>query len=145
MNNKSKIRADVAASARTWTEDRTPGGSTIFRNHFTPDRAGRQGLIEGLLRPGAANAIQTSQLVELAEFRSARELQAAIAREREAGALICSKSGNGGGYFLAATREELRAFEKTLTRRAVSTLAALKSTRKALERLDGQTELPGVR
>jgi len=142
---KTKNARPTVAAAEQAAKKETFGSGTSFIQNSTTRSTGRQGRVAGLLRPGAANAIPTERLVELAGFRSARELQAAIAREREAGTLILSKSGDGGGYFLASTREELEAFHRTLSARALSTLAALKSTRKALDRLDGQTELPGVR
>lgn len=144
MNERQKARTDAATSTRAGAKNQA-GCASFFSPDFITARSGRQGRVAGLLRPGAANAIPTERLVELAGFRSARELQQQIARERETGALILSKSGDGGGYFLASTKEELRAFERTLTRRALSTLSALRSTRLALDRLDGQTELPGVR
>ena len=142
MSRQQKARSTVAAAEQA-AKEKTSGGGTSFEDQFITARAGRQGRVSGLLRAGADQAIPTRELVTLAGFRSARELQQEIAREREDGALILSKSD--GGYFLASTREELEAFHRTLSARALSTLAALKSTRKALDRLDGQTELPGAR
>ena len=143
MNERQKARADAATSTRAGAKNQA-GRASFFSSNFSTGGAGRQGRVTGLLRPGVANAIPTRELVALAGFRSARELQQQIAREREAGALILSKSGDGGGYFLASTRDELEAFHRTLSARALSTLAALKSTRKALDRIDGQTEMEGV-
>lgn len=143
-SKKQETRPTVAAVERTETKKRTPAAATIFTNQFTTGDTGRQGRVSGLLRPGAANATPTARLVQMSGFRSAREMQQEIAREREAGALILSKPGDGGGYFLASTRDELEAFHRTLSARALSTLAALKSTRLALDRIDGQTELEGV-
>ena len=106
------------------------------------------GRIEALLRHGEKNAIATQDLVKLAEARTARDLQSDIEQERIAGALILSKGGHGGGYFLPAEgeagRQEIAAFIRTLNARAVSTQRTLKAARRALASLDGQGQIEGV-
>lgn len=94
------------------------------------------------LKRGEKNAISSKNLVMLSGFRSVRDLQAEIAREREAGALILSTCRHGGGYFLPADGEEgkkeISAFVATLAARAVNTLRAMKHAKRALKTLDGQ-------
>ena len=62
-----------------------------------------------------------------------------------AGALILSKSGSGGGYYLPddgeAGRREIAAFVRTVNARAVNSLRTLKAARRALEIAEGQTNL----
>ncbi len=98
-----------------------------------------------MLLQGEQNAISSTELVRLTGFKSVRELQNEIARERETGALILSTCRNGGGYFLPspgeAGRREISAFVATLRARAINTLRALKAAREALEGLDGQVSL----
>ena len=96
-----------------------------------------------LLRCGEENKLSSKELARLAGFSTSRALQAQIAAERSAGALILSSSA--GGYFRPAPGEqgkrELAAFEATLRRRAISTLAALHATRAALAQVEGQQML----
>lgn len=98
-----------------------------------------------MLLQGEQNALPSGELVRLTGFKSVRELQNEIAREREAGALILSSCRGGGGYFLPAPGEagqrEISAFVATLRARALNTLRVLKAAREALEGLDGQVSL----
>lgn len=55
-------------------------------------------MIWELLPQGEEDAISTRMLVYMIGFRSARDLQFQVAREREAGKLILSTSK--GGYFI---------------------------------------------
>ena len=99
----------------------------------------QDGLVQRHLRRGAENAIPTSELLRLTGYANARQLQAQIEVERAGGALICSRSGRPGGYFIAENRDELLAFQHTLRRRALSTLRTLRATRRALMNVEGQT------
>ena len=105
----------------------------------------KPGFVEAFLPQGEANAVCTAQLVALTGYRSSRELQKEIERERAAGALILSRSGDGGGYFLPDTGEagkrEIAAFVRTVNARAVNSLRTLKAARRALAELDGQEEM----
>lgn len=139
---KTKRNARPAGSAAERAEAGTALTSKIPYNNFTISFTGKQGLIESLLLQGEENALPSGELVRLTGFRSVRELQNEIAREREAGALILSTCRNGGGYFLPsdgdAGKREIAAFVATLKARALNTLRALKAAREALESLDGQ-------
>ena len=114
-------------------------------NNFIISSSRKQGFIETLLLQGEQNAISSSELVNLTGFKSFRELQNEIAREREAGALILSTCRGGGGYFLPsdgeAGKREIASFVATLRARALNTLKALAAAREALEGLDGQVSL----
>lgn len=108
----------------------------------------KQGRVESLLNHGAGNAIPTSELVELAGFKTSRQLQAQVEAERLDGALILSTSKRGGGYYLPADgpegRKEINDFIRTLNARALNTLRTLKAARRALTQLDGQQIMRGV-
>lgn len=98
--------------------------------------------IASLLPVGKENAIPTSELVILAGCSSARELQQYIARERKAGAVICSSTT--GGYFLPANHAEVSEFCKSLENRARNTFIAIQSARRALAVPEGQQVIEGV-
>lgn len=93
-------------------------------------------VIAGLLPVGKENAVSTEDLVRAVGCSSARELQQCIAQERNAGAIICSSTT--GGYYLPANHAEIAEFCKTLESRAVNTLKALRSARRAMRMTDGQ-------
>lgn len=136
MTAKQKTRSDAATSERARVET-AAGQAAISDSDFITAAAGRQaGFVEALLPQGEAHAIPTRQLVALCGYRSARELQKQIERERMAGALILSKSGDGGGYYLPdsgeAGRREIAAFVQTVNARAVNSLRTLKAARRAL-------------
>lgn len=88
MSKQKKKAAPVLAHRERQTETAVLSETTISQNHYTKTREQEQGFIESLLPQGEANALSSRELVQLAGFRSVRELQAEIAREREAGALI---------------------------------------------------------
>lgn len=88
-------------------------------------------LIERLLPVGKENAITTQDLVKLSGCGSARELQQRIAYEREQGAIICS--GSGRGYWRPKDRQEIQEFVHTMNARALNTLKAVKSAKRALK------------
>lgn len=94
------------------------------------------GLIESLLPRGEKHAIPAQRLVDLTRFKTVRQLQKQIEAERSRGALILSSSS--GGYFLPENKAEIRRFEKTLTRRALSTFRTLRTARAALRVVEGQ-------
>lgn len=83
---KTKRNARPAGSAAERAEAGTALTSKIPYNNFTISVNGKQGLIESLLLQGEENALPSGELVRLTGFRSVRELQNEIAREREAGA-----------------------------------------------------------
>lgn len=91
------------------------------------------GQIVDLLLAGRENAIPSKDLAKLAGLSSVRELQRLIARERATGAVILSTCESGGGYFLPACQDEIRAFVRTLDARAKNTNCALRSARAALK------------
>ena len=92
--------------------------------------------ITDYLPTGKENAIPSKTLAEILGFDTVRELQKAIERERQAGAVILSTCTEGGGYFLPANETEIREFIRTLSNRAKNTRRSMES---ALDALDGMT------
>lgn len=101
----------------------------------------RPGFVESVLQKGEGSAIPSDELVRLMGYRSVRELQKQIEKERAQGALILSSSS--GGYFLPADRAEVERYILTLRRRALSTLRTLRAARQALRVCEGQEVLEG--
>ena len=98
--------------------------------------------IADLLPVGKENAISTKALAQLVRCNTVRDLQQCIAKERKAGAVICSSTT--GGYYLPANRNETAEFCKSLENRAKNTFIAIQSARRALEMPEGQQVIEGV-
>lgn len=94
------------------------------------------------LRYGRENAIPSKALAEALGFRSVRDLQKAVERERAAGAVILSDPC-GGGYYLSDDPDELRRFTRTLNSRAKNTVKAAQSAQMALDAATGQDSIEG--
>lgn len=97
--------------------------------------------ISEYLPTGKENAIPSRALAEILGFDTVRELQKAIERERQAGAVILSTCTEGGGYFLPANETEIREFIRTLSNRAKNTRRSMESALDALDGMTGQMRL----
>lgn len=73
---------------------------------------------------GVDHAIKTENLMALSRLNN-RELRQAIENERKAGALICSKTGTGGGYFLATSIVDVTTYVRQQENRIKSQETAL--------------------
>ena len=94
-------------------------------------------MITDFLRHGAENAIKGPELARRAGYTTTRDMQHAIHIDRENGELILS---SGAGFFLPSDDEqqakrEIERFIGSLSSRARSTLAVLKTAKNALKRL----------
>lgn len=69
-----------------------------------------------ILEEGAENARTGKEICKQLHMK-ARDLTAAIQRERQAGLPICASSGNKPGYFLAANKDEMQRYCKSLSHR----------------------------
>ena len=96
----------------------------------------------GFLHYGRENAIPAKALAETLGYRSVRDLQKQIERERAAGGVILSDPC-GGGYYLSNEPAELRRFTQTLNARAKNTLKAAESAQRALDAATGQESIAG--
>ena len=130
----------VGAVERAETGNAVTGN--IPFNDFNTPKPQQQESVFSLLPQGEGNAIRAAELTRLCGFKTTRELQHAIAHEREAGALILSTCRSGGGYYRpsdgAEGKREISAFVSTLASRAINTLRALKAARRELKTVDGQ-------
>ena len=97
--------------------------------------------ITDYLPTGKENAMPSKTLAEILGFDTVRELQKAIERERQAGAVILSTCTEGGGYFLPANETEIREFIRTLSNRAKNTRRSMESALDALDGMTGQMRL----
>ena len=149
MNTREK---PVHGRNREWAEVGTTAwrGTSISEVDSTTAAGGRQlGFVESILlrvgARGASHAIRTVELVRIAGLSDTRTLQAEIERERAAGALILSRSGSPGGYFLPAEGEtgkhEIAVYVSTLRARALNTLRTIRTPKRALRVLEGQEVL----
>lgn len=64
---------------------------------------------------------------------TARQLDTALYRERKAGRIIISKTTDGGGYYLPATREEVLAFVRQQEGRIKKHASTLRAARAFLK------------
>ena len=99
-------------------------------------------LVRDSLRYGKAAAIASKPLAEALGFRSVRELQKQIERERSAGAVILSDPC-GGAYYLSDDPAELLRFTRTLEARARNTIKAAESAHSAQDAATGQESMEG--
>lgn len=101
-------------------------------------------MVAELLNKGKDNARTTDELVKACGFSSKRELTLQIAKERAAGAVICSTTADGGGYYLPNTKGEVAEFVKSMSNRAINTFKAIRAAKRYLKRIDGQMNLTGT-
>lgn len=95
-------------------------------------------MLEEMLMRGEKNAISTPDLCERLGLDDTRALRLLVAKERAAGKVILSSCH--GGYFLPIDRKEVERFVRTERKKAVSTLAALKSARRYLKETEAEAE-----
>ena len=74
-------------------------------------------MIFEILTTGAENAKTGKDICRLLNI-TARDLTAAIERERRAGKPICASTGSNPGYFLAANQREMQHYCNSLMHRA---------------------------
>lgn len=116
----------------------------VSKNQSTKNSAETK-TIYSVLPVGESNAISSSDLANLVSLPNVRILQEHIARERESGSLILSKSHNGGGYFRpspgAAGEAEIARFIATVRSRALNSLKILRGAKTALSGPEGQLDI----
>lgn len=118
-------------------------GRSRFHLQNTTGESKKQVRIADYLPHGEENAVPRAQLAEQLGFSSVRALQAAIADEvQETGALILASPR--GGYFMAATRDELLKYRRSLRSRAKNTFRRLRAVNNALRNCEGQLDLDGI-
>ena len=98
------------------------------------NHGGAAALIFEILSEGAENARTGKEICKLLNI-TARDLTAAIERERRAGKPICASTGSNPGYFLAANQEEMQRYCKSLLHRAGEIHKTRQACIKAMEDL----------
>lgn len=94
------------------------------------------------LHYGKDNAIPGKMLAEALGFKTVRDLQKQVEKERAAGAVILSDP-HGAGYYLSDDPDELQRFTRTLNARAKNTIKAAESAQRALDAATGQESIEG--
>lgn len=94
------------------------------------------------LNYGRENAIPAKTLVKLLGFKSKRDLQKEIERERNCGFVILTDF-SGGGYFRSNDVDDLKKFTRTMNAKAKNTLRALESAERELSKVSGQETMDG--
>lgn len=96
-------------------------------------------MIEDYLGTGAGSAITGAEICYRLGI-DARTLRKEVELARRDGQPICSNTGKNPGYYLAATREEMAAFCRTMERRNRAYNKTLKACRATLEALPATEE-----
>ena len=91
-------------------------------------------LVSDFLLEGAENAKTGKEICSALDI-TARDLTAAIERERRAGKPICASTGTTPGYFLAANKEEMQRYCNSLLHRAGEIHKTRNACMKSIEEL----------
>lgn len=91
-------------------------------------------MIFELLAEGAENARTGKEICGRLNI-TARDLTAAIERERRQGKPICASTGSNPGYFLAANQQEMQRYCNSLMHRAGEIHKTRQACIKAMENL----------
>ena len=100
-------------------------------------------MISEILSEGAENALTSREICEILHL-SARELTAAVERERRAGIPICASTGKNPGYFLATHKEEMNAYCNSLRHRAIEIFKTRKACVDTMKGLPEEEIIRGV-
>jgi len=93
---------------------------------------GKKTSIYDLLPVGAENAVSRRELSALTGIED-RQLRRQIAQERRAGVLILSSTESNGGYYRAASREELQRYVRSMQSRSKEILTVIRTAEEALQ------------
>lgn len=121
MSRHKKSRPSVAAPGRQAETGTFSGATTSATQHTTRERVRQPGKIEGLLSPGAENALPLRRLVKLTGL-PARQVRQLIQAERLHGTPILAD--NHSGYFLPGTPRDVEKFARSMRHRAEEIIRA---------------------
>lgn len=99
-------------------------------------------MVSEILLTGAEHAITSGELCSLLNL-SPRSLSAAVEQERRQGNPICASTGANPGYYLAANRQEMERFCRSLYHRAGEIHKTRRACLKTLEHLPEGGETDG--
>lgn len=94
-------------------------------------------MIFEVLSEGAENAQTGKDLCVLLNL-TARDLTAAVEKERRQGKPICASTGPNPGYYLAATQDEMRRYCDSLQHREREIRKTRNACRKTIDRLPAE-------
>ena len=142
MNDYKKTAPDDSGVKGGMEENENAAALQISTQKHTTTGPEVQGIAD-ILPHGAEHAVSSAEVMRLCGISSIRQLRAAIAEERAAGALILSNTT--GGYYLPAEgeqgREEMQHFVNTVRSKALALLCAARPARAALRIMAGQESL----
>lgn len=124
---RKKARPDGGASGRAAGSDRAGQQS---RKQYNTGQSKKTSIYD-LLPVGAENAVSRRELSALTGIED-RQLRRQIAQERRAGVLILSSTESNGGYYRAASREELQRYVRSMQSRCKEILAVIRAAEEAL-------------
>ena len=130
MANSKKARPDGGASGRAAGYDRA--GQQSRNKQYNTVQEGKARTIYDLLPVGAEYAISRRQLSVITGIPD-RQLRRQIAQERRAGVLILSSIESNGGYYRAASREELQRYVRSMQSRSKEILTVIRTAEEALQ------------
>ncbi len=96
-------------------------------------------MIQEILSTGKYNAMTGQYIGDLLGL-SLRELVAAVEKERRAGAPICASNAEPYGYYLAADKEEMTSYCRTLQKRAGEIHKTRRACLKTVDKLPDPVE-----
>ncbi len=94
-------------------------------------------MIYEYLHEGKENAITSRELCALLNI-TGRDVTAAVERERREGKPICASTGTNPGYYLAADRETMESYCKSLHHREKEIARTRRACIKTIARLPGK-------
>ena len=128
MTENKKARSAGGAAKQAAGCDR---GGQQSRTQYNTEQKQKTSIFD-LLPVGAENAVSRRELSALTGIED-RQLRRQIAKERRAGVLILSSSESNGGYYRAASREELQRYVRSMQSRSKEILTVIRTAEEALQ------------
>lgn len=130
MTREEQKKARSAGDAAKQAAGCDRGGQQSRTQYSTGQR--QKTSIYDLLPVGAEYAISRRQLSTITGLPD-RQLRRRIAQERRAGVLILSSTESNGGYYRAASREELQRYVRSMQSRSKEILTVIRTAEEALQ------------
>ena len=128
VTENKKARSAGGAAKQAAGCDR---GDQQSRTQYNTEQKQKTSIFD-LLPVGAENAVSRRELSALTGIED-RQLRRQIAKERRAGVLILSSSESNGGYYRAASREELQRYVRSMQSRSKEILTVIRTAEEALQ------------
>lgn len=131
MTREQKKARSAGGTAKQAAAGCDRGGQQSHKQQYSTAKTEKASIYD-LLPVGAENAVSRRELSSLTGIED-RQLRRQIAKERRAGALILSSSEINGGYYRAASREELQRYVRSMQSRCREILAVIRAAQEAIE------------